>query len=340
MPELSICMPSHRNLADSRQAIESAIAYCDARDAILIVSDNSGDAEKQAWLEGLSPRLVYIDSASTSATENMLTSLDAASTPFVLPMGDDDQILSVPGETAVDLASLPFDYVGVLPVSEPFSGRHGALGRKAFSLTEEESGERIAKYVAEARGNNSCYYSIYRRDVFVALTHLFLEHHPTKGSYCDWALSLALVSYGKMAHDPSTVFRYNMDNWDSAEKVADMYAGLFRNAGLPDGAEKYERLLMFLDLFVLATRAGSPLSQEQRQKVGKDVVNRMLGEFIRQVADAPESYDGTIRHLATMALEETNSFTQFQIGMMMADRVQPGLKDRYVHFVKQAMGVA
>ena len=48
MPELSICMPSNRNLEQSRASIDSAIAYCEARDAVLIVSDNSGDPAKRA----------------------------------------------------------------------------------------------------------------------------------------------------------------------------------------------------------------------------------------------------------------------------------------------------
>lgn len=337
MPELSICMPSHRNLENSRRSIESAIAYCEARDAILVVSDNSGDGQKQAFLKDLSPRLVLVDSGNASAIENMERALDAVRTTFVMPMGDDDEIRFDASLPAFDLASLGYDYIGVTPVSVPFTTRHGDMPAKGFALESSDPGERMSAYMAKAQGNNSLYYSMYRRDVFVSLVHAFTQHHPTKGSYCDWALSQALVSYGKMAHDPGTIFRYNMDKWDSAGKIAEMYQALYTGVGLPAGSEKFENLLMYLDVFILATRPGTPLPQDQRQKLGLAVNSRLLGPFIKQVANNPDNFDGTVRHLSSMVLEEQDSFGQFQIALLMADRVQPGLKDRYVEFLKAVM---
>lgn len=340
MPELSICMPSNRNLEQSRAAIDSAIAYCEARDAVLIVSDNSGDPEKRAYFNNRSPRLTWIDAGNASPFANMRLALDAAKTPFVMPMGDDDEIHAVEGQPTFDLAGLPYDYMGVLPVSVVFAEKHGTMHSKAFALTDEDPGERMGQYISGAKGNNSLYYSMFRRDVFSALLHDFVEHHPTKGMYCDWALLLALICYGKMAHDPGTVFRYNMGNWDSAEKIGDMYVDLYRNAGLPAEAIKFDSLLMYLDTFVFAMRQGSPVPPDQRQRLGRIITNRLLGSFIQKVANAPESYDGTIRHLATMAIEEPDSFVEFQIAMMMVDRLQPGLKDRYVTFVRTLMAPA
>lgn len=340
MPELSICMPSNRSLAQSRAAIDSAIAYCEARNAVLIVSDNSGDPEKRAYLAGRSPLLTVIDAGDAPPLVNMRLALDAATTPFVMPMGDDDQIAVAEGQPAFDLASLPGDYIGVLPVSVPFSALHGQMQTKGFALASDDPAERIGQYVAGAQGNNSLYYSMFRRDVFTSLIHAFAEHHPTKGMYCDWALMLALICYGKMAHDPGTVFRYNMGKWDSVEKIDGMVVDLYRNAGLPAEATKFDGLLMYLDLFVLSMRSGSPVQPEQRQRLGRIVTNRLLGPFIQKVANAPEDYDGTVRHLATMAIEEQDSFMQFQIALMMVDRLQPGLKDRYVAFVKAMMAPA
>lgn len=337
MPDLSICMPSHRNLENSRRSIESAVAYCEARDAVLIVSDNSGDAQKQAVLKDLSPRLVLVDSGNASAIENMERALDAVRTTFVMPMGDDDEIRFDASLPTFDLASLGYDYIGVTPVSVPFTTRHGDMPAKGFALDSNDPGERMSAYMAKAQGNNSLYYSMYRRDVFVSLVHAFTQHHPTKGSYCDWALSQALVSYGKMAHDPGTTFRYNMDKWDSAGKIAEMYQALYTGVGLPVGSEKFENLLMYLDVFILATRPGTPLPQDQRQKLALSINSRLLGPFIKQVANNPDNFDGTVRHLSSMVLEEQDSFGQFQIALLMADKVQPGLKDRYVEFLKAVM---
>ena len=339
MPELSICMPSNRNFAASREAIKTALAYCEERDALLIVSDNSEDAEKKAYWKGRSPRLTYFDNPGISGLDNTMTVLDAVTTPFLLSMGDDDFLFNDRNEAPFDLATLPYDYIGVMPVSEVYSEGHGIIQIKTLSLEQDEPIDRINGYIGAAQGNNSFYYSIFRREVFLPMVNFFFTAHPTKGGYADWALALTMASYGKFQKDPSTIFRYNAGNWNSSQKIADSSLALYRNAGLPDEAMIYERLFMFLDLFILTARVGSPLSQAKRQKLGGDVVSRMLTMFITEMSEAPEKFDGTVRYLATMALDEKDAFTQFQIGLMMADRVQPGLKDRYVAFLKESMGV-
>ena len=337
MPDLSICMSSNRDLAGSRRAIESALAYCGARDAVLIVADNSGDPEKREWLKGLSPRLIHIDSDETDFNRNVRKTYDAAATDFIMPMGDDDVLLADGAMPAFDLKSLPEDHVGVYPVSVVFSEESGELPAKSLALDQDDPGERISAYISGGKGNNSFYHSIFRREIFDALTRLFLDYHPTKGVYCDWAISMTLAAYGKMAHDPGTVYRYNLGTSDTSEKIARYNAGLYRSAGLPEGAEKYERLLMFLDLYIMATRKGTPLLPGQTQKLSSDIARMMLSVFVREVAEAPQEFDGTLRYLIDLALDEKDSFGLFQLGLMMADSVQPGLKNRYVDFVRQAM---
>jgi hypothetical protein len=66
--QLSICMPSNRPLTTSRAAIESALAYAGKTGAKLIVSDNSRDPEKQAFLQNRSADLVYHWSQSADAS--------------------------------------------------------------------------------------------------------------------------------------------------------------------------------------------------------------------------------------------------------------------------------
>ncbi|WP_179145383.1 hypothetical protein [Rhizobium sp. RU36D] len=333
---MTICMPSHRNLAGSRLAIESALAYCRARDALLVVSDNSGDPEKRAWLESIGAPLIYLAQDNDDARLNIEAAIAAAPTLLVMPMGDDDQILIDPAQPAFDLSDLPFDYVGVTPVTISFSEALGMERHKAFEITADEAGGRMIGYLEQAHGDNGSFHSIYRRDVFASVLKLYAEAHPTKGNYGDWAILLALAAYGKFAHDPSTVYRYNMAKWDSAEKISALTEAAYTSVGLPPHPETYEKLLQFLDIFIFATRGGTPLSQDERQRLSKDIVNIFLGSFVQQIAENPENYDGAMRHLASMVLEERDSFTQFQIALMMVDRIQPGLKDRYVAFVKHA----
>ena len=337
MTQLSICMPSNRVLKDSIASIESAIAYCRQTDAVLIVSDNSEDPEKREFLQGHSGDLIYVSSVNTSAAENWKRAFAAAETAFIMPMGDDDLIFADPAQPALDLATLGGDYIGAFAVNIAFTQAHGQLARKALSLTADDPAERMKGYLNNAGGNNSNYYSMYRRDVFGGLLSLFLSAHPTQGSYCDWALSLALVASGKMAHDPGTVFHYNMDNWGSREKIDALNTTIYTAVGLPEGSDRYEHLLMFLDLYVMAARKDTPLTEPQKTKLANDIVLMTMGRFVRRVKQTPDDYDETTRYLVELAMAEQNSLGIFQIALMMADILQPGLKDRYVEFFRRAV---
>lgn len=340
MPDLSIIMPSHRNLKQARAAIDSALTYCRARDAILIVSDNSGDPAKRSHYAQVSGPLIWIDGGDAPIFANLVLALDAATTPFVMPMGDDDAIEVVEGEPPFDLASLASDHAGVFPRSLVFSARRGVMQTKELAVTAEDADGRMEQYIAGAQGNNSFYYSMFRRAFYQPLMHAFVEHHPTRGLYSDWALLLSLVCYGKMARDGATLFRYNMENWDSADRIAQMRDRLFHDAGLPPEAVRFEPLLMYLDTFVFAMRLAGPVPKAERPKLGAAITRRLLGSFLAKVAAEPEGYDETTRHLAAMAGEETDSFTRFQIALLMVDRLQAGLKDRYLAFVRALMAPA
>ena len=340
MPDLSIIMPSHRSLEGARAPIDSALRYCAARDAVLIVADNSGDPAKRLhYADGPGP-LVWLDTGDAPIFANLVLALDAATTPFVMPMGDDDAIEVVEGEPPFDLSSLANDHVGVFPRSLVFSARHGVMQTKSFAVSAEDADGRMEQYIAGSKGNNSLYYSMFRREVYQPLMHTFVAHHPTRGLYSDWALLLSLVCYGKMAHDPSTQFRYNMENWDSAEKIAETRERHLREAGLPPEAVRFEALLMYLDTFVFVMRLAGPVPKAERPKLGAAITRRLLGSFLAKVAAEPEGYDETTRHLAAMASEEPDSFTRFQIALLMVDRLQAGLKDRYLAFVRALMAPA
>lgn len=340
MPNLSIIMPSHRSLEGARASIDSALRYCAARGAVLIVADNSGDPAKRSHYADVPGPLVWIDAGDAPIFANLMLALDAATTPFVMPMGDDDGIEAVDGEPAFDFSRLDGDHVGVFPRSLVFSARHGVMQTKSFAVSAEDANGRMEQYIAGSKGNNSLYYSMFRRAIYQPLMHAFVAHHPTRGLYSDWALLLSLVCYGKMAHDPSTQFRYNMENWDSADKIAETRERHFREAGLPPEAVRFEALLMYLDTFVFAMRLASPVPREERPRLGAAITRRLLGAFLQTVAAQPGDYDETVRHLAVMAGEEPDSFVRFQIALLMVDRLQAGLKDRYLAFVRALMAPA
>ena len=59
---LSICIPSKRNLEESKNSISSAIGFCDSTNSELVISDNSGNSEKsEMWKKIPLPFMKYID---------------------------------------------------------------------------------------------------------------------------------------------------------------------------------------------------------------------------------------------------------------------------------------
>lgn len=340
MPELTICMPSRRNLEDSRAAIESALAVCEARDAILVISDNSGDDAKRAFWQGKSARIHYIASEAQTALDNMIFTVQAAETPFIMPMGDDDMIVAETNVAPIDLSDLPFDYVGVFPVSEVFLSPEELGPSTAFALEQDDASERLLSYMQTNVQHNAGFYAIFRREIWLSTLDLFSRFHPNRADFCDWALSVTLFTSGKMACDHSLRYQYNYTKWLTTELIEARRKAMFADAGLPEKAMHYERLFQFLDVFVLVNRVGSPLAIDERQRLGKAAVQIIFGSFIATVANHPDQYEEGVASLAEMVLEEEDSFVQFQLGLLMAERVQPGLKDKYVNFIKASVSGA
>lgn len=337
---LSLCMPSNRKFDASRAAIESALAYAEATGGRLILSDNSGDAEKRAYFEGRSKRLTYLVPSGTDPMVNMMTALSAADTDFVMPMGDDDEIYFVEGEEQIDLSALPAEFIGVRPQTQIWTRQDGVRQTERFEITGATAADRILEYNQKARGNNSIYYSAYRSRCFIPLFKLFQDAHPTCGGYCDWALCFAWLACGKMAFDPSTIYRYDLGRWAERQSMERTKQSLFEKAGLPAEAEKFSALLTFVDLHTFLLARCLPLSVEERQGALVRNCQIALATFLRKVKEEPEQFDDTVRHLAQMIEDDPDINSAFQISVMLMDFIQPGLKDRYVRFFQQATAVS
>lgn len=336
MTMLSLCMPSNRKFEASRRAIETALAYCAARDAFLVIADNSGDTEKREHWSRHSSRLTYLITDGLDVGQNFLAAIDAAQTPFVMMMGDDDEIEFNPQLQTVDLASLPVDHLGVRPMTQVVMTSRGVVNVQKFSISGSDPAARIREYIKAAGGSNSAFYSIFRKEPYLALMELFNKHHPTKGGYCDWVQVIALFAYGKMAYDPSTIFKYNMDQWSSMDMIQQQGTRLFVEAGLPADAKKYEGLLQFLDLFVFLSRPRSPLSEEDAQNARAFLSLDYFTIYLNFVKETPEKYSKTMKYLTDLALKELEVDTRFHIALMMADDIKPGLKNGYIEFYKAA----
>ncbi|MBP1857219.1 glycosyltransferase family protein [Rhizobium herbae] len=336
MTQLSICMPSNRPWSKSRGSIESALAYAERTGARLIVSDNSRDPEKRAHLQNLSPNLRYWDSPSDDASGNWMEALSLADTPFVLPMGDDDEIHFSEGETPIDLSALPDDVVGVRPQTQIWTADAGVCRTECFTIEGRLPQERLLEFSQKAMGNNSIYYSIYRSSIFVPLLRFFTQAHPTNGGYCDWSHSFALLTAGKMLHDPSLIYRYDLGAWTTAESIAAMASKLYEKAGLPADSEKFANLLRFLDVHIFTLRPSLSLTPAERGGVLLMNGRLALAPFLRNVQTNAGDYDEVVHYLAELIGQEQDIQSIFHLAVLMTDCIKPGLKDGYVRFFREA----
>jgi hypothetical protein len=334
---LSVLMPSNRNLAASRRSIETALAFCEKQDALLVVSDNSNDPEKQQLLKHASPRLRYIRPSDDSPHTNLRSVLHAADTEFVMMMGDDDELFVSPKDVPIDLASLPADCIGVRPLIAVMNSAGRVMRVKDFAVAEATPGARIMGYNEKANGDNAAYYSIFRRKPFTDLQRFHLDHHPLKAGFNDWALACVMFSYGKLPYDPGIVFKYNYHQWDSDEKLGAQLQTIYAAAGLPESARHFKLLLLYLDIAIMALRKGSPLDEAGKRELMERAGRPILGGFVNTVANEPRAFDARASALAGAMRDALDTGRQLELALDAADCIQPGLTARYRAFRSAAM---
>ncbi|TWD57761.1 hypothetical protein FB480_101514 [Agrobacterium vitis] len=340
MTSLTLCLPSNRPLTSAATSIDSAVQFCQQRNCYLVIADNSGDPAKRAYYEQISDRVIYIQSQEKTAIANLLVAVSAANTPFVMPIGDDDFISSSVGSMPIDLTGLSNDFAGVVPLVE-LRGEDGrVLKTKGCGFESDDPAERLKLYLENAKGDNTGYYSLYRRQPFLQAISFIAAYHPTRGSYTDWAVALALLASGKMLHDPSILYSYTLGRWADPAAAQQALIDLYVGAGLPPSAARWDRLFVYLDLYVLVSSAVVDLPQDEKQALLARLSSGLLLDFISRVSAAPQGLDNECLYLCEMIAEESDSFMRFQMALLLIDRVQAGLKDRYITFFRQAISMS
>jgi hypothetical protein len=334
---LSILLPSNRKLADSRRSIETALAFCEKRDAMLIVSDNSRDPEKRELLKNASPRLRYIEPPDTTLHTNLRSVFAAADTEFVMMMGDDDELFVSPKDEPLDLGRVPPDCIGVRPLIAVMNSEGRVMRVKDFSILDQMPGARIMRYNDSAGGDNAAFYSIFRRKPYTDLMLFYLDHHPLKAGFCDWALASVMFSFGRLPYDPGIVFKYNYHQWDRDEKLNAQIDGFYTAVGLPVTARRFKLLLLYLDIVILASHRGSPLDEAGKRDVMTTAGRPILDGLLKTIREDPEAFDDQTKAEAEALVVKLNVERQLEAGIDMADRIQPGLSERYRAFHRAAM---
>jgi hypothetical protein len=338
MTQLTVCMPSNRGFEKSFRAIETALAFCEARDAILVVSDNSRDDEKLRYWRGRSKHLNYLEDAPLTQAGNAMNVFGAVKTPFLMPIGDDDELFTDPAHTPVDLATLSPDIIGVKPMTEIFSPGTDLAVRRAYGLEGDTPGLRLRQFFDRNQGDNTAFYSAFRAGPYLAMTEFFITHHPTRGSYCDWQLAMSLFIAGKLTFDPSIIYRYNAVAWATQEAIDVSARKLYTDAGLPENFKHYNAMLRAMDLFVFSMRNEGRLSRQQLSEVQSGELCDLFDLGFTQAVQLAGDGDPNLVQAAQKGLREANPMLKFLHGAALLDCFVPGLKAKYIAFLKLASG--
>jgi hypothetical protein len=166
--------------------------------------------------------------------------------------------------------------------------------------------------------------------------------HPTKGTYCDWALMNGLVSSGKVIKNPMMCYFYDVHNWmGDAAFVQKQVERAFEASGLPGGAAAYATVLNALDSFIYVARKDSPLSKEDRVSTGLFCLTMLLENFSQRIpAAATHPNAKAINALAHKLIGNRNAAALFDIAIGIVSELQDGLDEKYKAFFEQATGYA
>lgn len=333
MTQFSIAMPSNRNLANSARSIETALILAEKTGSRLVVSDNSGDEEKRRRWENASPNLHYIHSPGATVTENGDAALAAVDTPFILPMGDDDEVYLRDDVSFVDLAALPEDVCGIRPYTIHWSDEDGPRNSDHFALEQSRFDGRLRAFTEKSWRNNHMFYSIWRTPLY-RRTIGHLAGHPTGGGFTDWAIVTALIACGKVIHSPALVFCYNVGNWTDETSAGYSYLKLLHKAGLPDEAQLYWALLRLVDTHALLMDKGLAMTREMRINAINTNAYVGLASFAADVDKDPHYFTELDHAFAAQARHGLNPARAYELTLPLLEQLKPGLADAYAAYLK------
>src|SRR5690606_21054869 len=121
----------------------------------LVISDNSGDAEKAKYLRALmtDDNLIYIEKEPCDVLENWATAFEETEgTDFVLLMGDDDMLFRYGPSPSFE--DVPDDVVGIRPAIFGYADLQGIICVNGGAIEAENASERIMEHLEASKGAN------------------------------------------------------------------------------------------------------------------------------------------------------------------------------------------
>jgi hypothetical protein len=338
-PDYSICIPSNRPLDEARASLMSAITATACGNGEVIVSDNSGDPAKAAWLREaaaqLPGRCLVVDSPGASAEANWSACIDRARGRFIGILSDDD-VLQFMGPPCFDH---PPDVAAVKPHIAVWEPTKGITRVNAFPLDGATAQERVQAYAQQAAGSNTTFYSFIRADVFRSVWELCVRAHPTQGSYIDWAQVFGWVSSGRYVVDPGIVLVYCNRNWSGeVDALRKRIIRQYTSVGLPERIVPFASALQALDVFILVARRDSPVGGQERLDAAVWALAALSQPLTALATQHPGALSPEERRILQRLAIAADPEALLGGLLRLLDHFDPTLAQRYVAFYEAAIG--
>ena len=335
---LSICIPSKRNLSASKESISCAIGFCEATNSQLIVSDNSNDENKiNLWNSFSLPYFKFVSNKEKDDwSTNWLNGIQNCNNKFTGIVSDDDLIINL-NNSKFSYEELEDDIVAVKPIISLWNEKNGIYKLNNYSIDAKNSIQRILQYLKLNEGNNSTYFSFFRtsylRDIYA-----LINDHPTKGGYLDWAITITLIVSGKIIIDNSKLLIYKNTNWSGDQgSINTKVMELFKNSGLLEDSYKFEMIFRAIDCFILSMRHNSNLENEEKLEVSVFLLELNI-RFFR------EYYNKNINIFSDREKKQIQDFDyaeniadKLNICLKLVSHNIPGLEEKYKNFYYKSL---
>ncbi len=336
--ELSICIPSKRSYADSKDSISSAIGFCDSSNSGLYISDSSGDKnKKELWGSLNLKNFNYYESKYETSTENWHNAAKNANGMFIGMLSDDDLLVNIK-EPEIHYSLLPNNITGIKPNIQLWTEKNGFYSINSFSLTHKTAIERVKSYVTSANGNNTTLYSFFKGSLLKDLQSASL-YHPLKAGCSDWSIVLALVSSGQVLYDPSKLYIYKNTNWiGSTSNIENEQKNLYKKVGISDRAFYFSRVFRAIDGLTYIIRKDTPINRGEAIEAGKFIFELNLNIFKQEFLKSKKYFEeDEVKEIDKIKLDDTSE-NKLDILISLLDKFDKKIACDFINFYQKVTG--